>query len=171
MSCFSCKKEWKFHDTAMKAQMSKDEELFWSIKISLNAVGDECPKCGYYCQRIAVNSDRVICVNCTNAGISYEYCWKCKSQWSDRHNCKEKIQQMLLNCKRKTMPYSNVENVPSLRVCPSCGNLIEHQDMCKEIKCSKCEESFCFICLTMCQNGLKCSSYNLKCTVAPIQNI
>lgn len=153
--------------------MSLDEKLFWGMKVSLNSVRDECPKCGYYCQRIAGDNDRAVCMKCSKAGGLYEFCWKCKFQWKETHKClsKEAIQSLISNCETKTMPYSNIENVPSIRVCPSCGALIEHLDMCKEMKCYHCKKSFCFVCLTMCEQGLKCSSYMSKCIVAPRQTV
>lgn len=171
LKCFSCKKEWDFQDTSEKAQMSLDEKLFWGMKVSLNSVGDECPKCGYYCQRIAGNNDRAVCMKCSKEGVLYEFCWKCKLPWKDNHKClsKEAIQSMINNCETKTMPYSNIKDVPSIRVCPSCGAVIQHLDMCKEMRCYHCKKSFCFVCLTMCERGLKCSSFNAKCFVAPRQ--
>lgn len=173
LSCFSCNKEWDFQETSEKAQMSMDEKVFWGIKVSLNSLGDECPQCRYYCQRIARDNDRAVCMKCSRAGTLFEFCWKCKRKWTAYHKCqsKEEIQEMLRTCKTKTMPYSNIEYVPSIRVCPACGVLIEHLDMCKEMKCYQCKKSFCFVCLTMCTDGLNCLAYNLKCTVAPRQII
>ncbi|XP_076109248.1 E3 ubiquitin-protein ligase RNF19B-like [Mytilus galloprovincialis] len=172
LRCFKCNKEWDFQDTAGKAQMSMDEKFFWGNKISLNSICDECPKCGYYCERITEENDRVECMRCIKLGTDFEFCWKCKCQWTTNHKCKSKedIQNMLQNCKTKEIQFSDIPNVPTIRLCPSCGALIEHIDMCKEMKCYRCEKSFCFVCLTMCKNGkLGCTKYDLKCPVAPVQ--
>lgn len=172
LRCFKCNKAWDFQDTAVKAQMSMDEKFFWGNKMSLNSVGDECPKCGYYCQRIAEDNDRAACMRCVRAGTFFEFCWKCKSQWKRDHKCisEEDVKDLLQNCKTKEIKFSNIPNVPSIRLCPNCGALIEHKDMCKEMKCYRCEKSFCFVCLKMCKDGhLDCSSSFSKCPVAPIQ--
>lgn len=171
LTCFNCNKEWDFQDTCEKAQMSMDEKIFWGKKISLNSLNDECPKCRYFCERIESNNDRAVCLKCSKGGNSFEFCWKCKMKWTGSHKCdsKEEMQRMLNNCGTKIMPMSLIPNVPKLRLCPSCGALIEHIDRCKETPCHRCKKSFCFVCLTMCDKGLKCSSYNRACTVAPVQ--
>lgn len=83
----------------------------------------------------------------------------------------EAIQKILNEAPLKTLDYSNIERVPSKRLCPNCRTLIEHERMCKQMKCPGCQTEFCFSCLTLCVGGrLQCSGYSKECSVAPVQN-
>ncbi|XP_071172155.1 potential E3 ubiquitin-protein ligase ariadne-2-like [Mytilus edulis] len=178
LTCFNCRKEWDFEDACVKARLSADEKLLFGIKISLNSVGDVCPSCKYYCQRMTEDNNLELWMKCTRRQCSFEFCWICKQQWTHFHKCKlDKLQNILNECPKKVMGHSYIKNVPSIRFCPNCHALIEHIDGCKETQCTNCNKSFCFVCLTMCKENefhrleLQCSEYDSECTVAPVQTI
>lgn len=178
LACVNCRTEWDFEDACDRAQLSADEKLLFGIKISLNSVGDVCPSCEYYCQRMTSDNNVKLWMKCTRRQCSFEFCWICKQQWTHSHKCEpDKVQIILNECPKKVMEHSNIINVPSIRCCPNCQVLIEHIDGCKETQCTNCNKSFCFVCLTMCNENdfhkpkLQCSNYNSKCTVAPVQTI
>ncbi|XP_021343441.1 uncharacterized protein LOC110443510 [Mizuhopecten yessoensis] len=78
---------------------------------------------------------------------------------------------LLRNCGKVTMGYSNIPNVPSIRACPKCFQFIEHLKGCKTMTCS-CGNVFCFSCLKVgVGNSLACGSYGTGCPVAPVQQI
>ncbi|XP_033731423.1 uncharacterized protein LOC117321050 [Pecten maximus] len=78
---------------------------------------------------------------------------------------------LLRNCGRVTMGYSNIPNVPNIRACPKCFQFIEHIEGCKTMTCS-CGHVFCFRCLQAAVGGsLSCGSYSSGCPVAPVQQI
>lgn len=172
LTCYECKEEWDFPDICYKTQMSMDEMLFWGIKINLNNLSGVCPKCTTYCEN--VSEQNALRMKCSRKGCSFEFCWKCKVTWTYNHECysRKEFRDILKNCPRKTLQYSEIKNVPSIRLCPNCKELIEHTDGCKEMSCIGCKKSFCFVCLEMCSGGkLSCTAYNQKCTIAPVQTI
>jgi hypothetical protein len=82
---------------------------------------------------------------------------------------------ILSNCKLiKLTGCSNLPPIPSIRACPCCGQLVEHNGAaCKNIICHKCGIEFCFACLEttkVCQK-LNPRSWYGECfkKVAPIQ--
>ena len=81
-----------------------------------------------------------------NPGYKY-FCWSCNKKWINKYDNKlcgnsecESTQQyaydLLLNCPVKKI--GNVKNVPSIRSCPKCSQLIEHTEACKHMQCKKC---------------------------------
>ncbi|XP_062580736.1 uncharacterized protein LOC134242644 [Saccostrea cucullata] len=178
-----CLQEWSFREVAQKADTTEDERIFFEYKISLNAIlqgngeTSECPNCGQFCQR-QQNSKAVHCTRCASKGLDkqFDFCWDCKSPWIPNHVCGNKdleaIQKLLNDAPKKTLDYSKIENVPSKRLCPNCRTLIEHEKMCKQMRCPSCKSEFCFSCLTLCVNQrLQCSGYSTQCKVAPVQNV
>jgi hypothetical protein len=176
-----CNLPWDMQEIIRKSDMTDDERIFFEYRISLNAVNNDtnstctCPECGNYCQREAEGNTQVICIFCSkSAGKDFAFCWECKSIWSPNHNCArlelDEFQRILKDAPLKVMDYSDIEGVPSKRMCPNCHSLIEHDSMCKEMTCIKCKFQFCFSCLTPCLNGsLQCSDYDEECKVAPVQ--
>ena len=77
----------------------------------------------------------------------------------------------MLNPRLRTCP--NLPEIPSVRACPQCGKLVEHNsEGCKNVKCPKCGVEFCFACLettTVCQMNSR--GHNSLCAkpVHPIQ--
>lgn len=177
-----CNQEWSMTEIIKKADMTTDESLFFEYKISLNAIfshnndTSECPNCGQFCQR-QQNTQAVRCSICSSKrnDKQADFCWDCKAPWVPNHTCKnrdlEAIQKILNDAPLKTLDYSNIERVPSKRLCPNCRTLIEHERMCKQMKCPSCQTEFCFACLTLCVGGrLQCTGYSMECSVAPVQN-
>lgn len=177
-----CNQEWSMTEIIKKADMTTDESLFFEYKISLNAIfshnndTSECPNCGQFCQR-QQNTQAVRCSICSSKrnDKQADFCWDCKAPWVPNHTCKnrdlEAIQKILNEAPLKTLDYSKIERVPSKRLCPNCRTLIEHERMCKQMKCPSCQTEFCFACLTLCNGSrLQCSGYNKECSVGPVQN-
>lgn len=177
--CKNCRAEWSMQEIIKKADMTKDERIFFEYKVSLNMINQEdadsseCPFCGTYCQRQNQNELHIRCTTCTRRTKKVvEFCWNCKRSWTTNHKCKlntkhelEQIQRFLNEAPLKVMEYSNNRNVPSTRLCPGCGYLIVHEEDCQEMECKKCNLVFCFSCLKV---GVKNHSGE-NCVVAPVQ--
>lgn len=168
--------------------MNKYETCFYKQRLKLNKRHKDpscknCPTCGVLCKRYSAKSPMVRCNNCSKfKGINFVFCWFCLDAWTFDHNCGDghlnptqasQVQEILNNCEKITVQYSNVPNVPSLRLCPNCMLLIEHAEQCKEVLCVSCKTSFCFICLSVkpSHGKLACGGYNTPCNVAPIQKL
>merc|ERR1712228_204921 len=109
--------------------------------------------------------------------VSYKllntFCFCCGDNWTDGHVCdssfKSDLVSILSQAEKKRI--DSVSDVPSIRSCPNCAQLITHTDACKHMKCSRCYKDFCFVCLKMKKNGKwQCGSYSSACPVAPPQN-
>ncbi|XP_021371454.1 putative E3 ubiquitin-protein ligase ARI6 isoform X2 [Mizuhopecten yessoensis] len=179
--CMECSTAWEFTEISIKADMSDDECVFFSRKMT-NVYIDQsddirdCPKCNSYCTRRDTNNRQVMCTICSKSGKSYSFCWDCNESWTRNHSCstpRKLTQKLLDNCERVTMEYSNIPNVPKVRACPKCEMYIEHDGGCKTMDCPKCKHKFCFSCLKPgTPNGdLQCGGLGSKCEVAPIQKI
>ena len=70
---------------------------------------------------------------------------------------------IIKNCKTKDI--LDAKNVPSIRLCPNCGFIIEHREQCVHMSCPTCCTNFCMSCL---KKNHSCS-YRGKCRVAPRQ--
>ncbi|XP_041636054.1 uncharacterized protein LOC121505007 [Cheilinus undulatus] len=143
----------------------------------------KCPGCNSLALREDVNDVRVCCTVCTrNKGKLFEFCWLCSKEWKcpspypDRcaePDCVGKPETILKTC--PVIVFKDIKNVtgcPSIRACPTCGFLIEHnKKCCKNIICSRCKVEFCFVCLKRTPKCLKTSSYLRPCSagVAPRQ--
>nr|XP_034334310.1 probable E3 ubiquitin-protein ligase RNF144A-A [Crassostrea gigas] len=177
----NCGAEWEMQEIIEKADMTEDERIFFEYKVSFNLIyyekseTSECPFCGKFCQRQQQHATQIKCTNCTrNKGKVVEFCWNCKSAWTMEHKCSDnemvQLQKLLNEAPLKTMSYSNIQNVPSTRMCPNCECFIEHKDFCKTMTCKKCNTVFCFACLKVAVRGrLQCGAYSNKCEVAPVQ--
>lgn len=108
------------------------------------------------------------------------FCWNCGRRF-DRgsgHICdgddssKREITRILGECPAKRV--GSVVNVPSIRACPNpnCGQLINHLEACKHMKCGSCKLDFCFVCLKPKVDAQwQCGSYDARCPVAPRQTL
>ncbi|XP_019849906.1 PREDICTED: polyubiquitin-like [Amphimedon queenslandica] len=66
-----------------------------------------------------------------------------------------------------TNTINNVPHCPIYRACPHCGTLLEHTGGCNNFTCHCCKKNFCFICLSLGDNGrLSCAG---RCLVASRQ--
>jgi hypothetical protein len=178
----NCNAEWDMREITKKADMTDDEIIFYECKISFNFINQdknstsECPSCGQFCQR-QNEGQPIRCLTCTKTnGSAFDFCWDCKAPWVSDHKCSNKeleaFQRILKEAPLKKIDMSNIEDVPSKRMCPSCRYLIEHLQACKTMRCTKCKTTFCFSCLRVAVNGrLPCGNYNDKCIVAPVQNV
>ncbi|KAM9400430.1 uncharacterized protein ACWYII_030364 [Salvelinus alpinus] len=80
---------------------------------------------------------------------------------------------LLQNCLTVALPQVHgVTACPSMRACPTCGALLEHdKTACKNLLCPRCKKEFCFVCLKLKSECMKTSSPYKACSagVAPRQ--
>lgn len=183
----NCNAIWGIHDIFIYADMTEDEKIFFGESISLNLLyktGSEisvCPSCGNFCQRQKQDVIPTRCLSCSKKnGTPYDFCWNCKSPWTGNHKCsitEMQESQYILNFgyknKATTIEYSNIEGIPSIRLCPTCNFYIEHLEKCKAMTCQNCNTVFCFSCLQGIDDKgeLLCMKSNKECTVAPVQKV
>eukprot|EP01083_Nonionella_stella_P101492 287748_1 len=109
------------------------------------------------------------CVMCAQS----TFCWLCGAKWRKGHFCDSSFRLELVDILSKAMLKSigDVIEVPSIRCCPNCCQLIKHSDACKHMKCKACKTDFCFICLEQKKNGhWQCGGHADVCAVAERQN-
>ena len=148
-------------------------------KISKNALEKDdsfrkCPGCRTWCFRDNKSNICVYCGDCSKTnGKPYHFCWECCEEWRSRLGAEKcgndhdsnKIQNYILStCEEK---FIEEVKAPSMRACPKCGQLIEHEDKCKHMDCP-CGHSFCFFCLKPQTASDRPCRYT-SCTVAPRQ--
>ncbi|XP_072896970.1 uncharacterized protein [Hemitrygon akajei] len=181
-----CGKEWSYVEVCRHALLSVEERQDFEEKLATLAASSyceykQCPRCGSNVERKDETNISVTCSVCTAIdGIPFEFCWQCMKKWKgpaprsdkcDNEGCINIQLETLKNCDTKTLPYSNIQDCPIIRVCPTCGLLIEHQDMCKYVVCMRCHLEFCFACLNTKAICSKSSKYSRYCAipVAPRQ--
>jgi len=102
-------------------------------------------------------------------------CWCCGAEWTDGHFCDEAFKRDLcaILSAAETKRIGQVDDVPSMRACPECCQLIFHTDACKHMRCGSCKCDFCFVCLGVRdkQKGWSCGSYCDACPVQPRQTM
>eukprot|EP00486_Rosalina_sp_Unknown_P006083 CAMPEP_0201575786 /NCGR_PEP_ID=MMETSP0190_2-20130828/21202_1 /ASSEMBLY_ACC=CAM_ASM_000263 /TAXON_ID=37353 /ORGANISM="Rosalina sp." /LENGTH=785 /DNA_ID=CAMNT_0048005855 /DNA_START=12 /DNA_END=2369 /DNA_ORIENTATION=- len=117
------------------------------------------------------------CIYCsaTNKSRStLSFCFGCGDEWMDGHICDDTFRTELVEilAKAETKTIGEVKNVPAIRCCPECSQLITHTDACKHMKCKGCKTDFCFVCLKKKKNGnWQCGSHSTVCPVAKPQDI
>ena len=138
-----------------------------------------CPGCTTFCFRGEDVKQTLIvrCPLCTKKnGHGYDFCWCCRTVTDgSTTKCpnsvcdgKDPRLHILKMCQKKKI--GSVEGCPSIRACPKCGVTIEHRAACKQMDCTSCDESFCFICLLPKMKGqYQCGAWNTLCKPAPIQ--
>merc|ERR1711879_78455 len=104
------------------------------------------------------------------------FCWGCGVDWEEGHVCDSSFKQDLCDilqmAEKKTI--GEQTDVPSIRACPMCQQLITHVQACKHMDCRSCKKAFCFVCLKpRLDSGWQCGSYSSKCPggVAPVQGM
>ncbi|XP_059845538.1 uncharacterized protein DDB_G0292642-like [Hypanus sabinus] len=175
-----CGKEWSYVEVRRKALLSVEERQDFEEKLATLAASSyceykQCPRCGSNVERKDEMNVSVICSVCSaNNGTPFEFCWQCMNKWKgpaprsdkcDNEGCINIQLETLKNCDTKTLPYSNIQDCPKIRACPTCGLLIEHQDMCKYVMCIRCHVQFCFACLNTMAICSKSSKYSLHCAI------
>uniref|UniRef100_A0A8C2A2N0 RING-type domain-containing protein n=1 Tax=Cyprinus carpio TaxID=7962 RepID=A0A8C2A2N0_CYPCA len=156
--CPLCKKEWPYDEVRKLAKLTTEEQLSFEEQLGTNTVKKICPGCGTFVQRLDVSN---LCVQCSICTVrnrkTYEFCWQCLREWKgsqthadrcDNEGCSI-YPKLLRDCPMISLTYfTNGVQCPKLRKCPSCDTLIEHNNIgCNNIKCPKCNNEFCFICL------------------------
>ncbi|XP_078020624.1 uncharacterized protein LOC144459814 [Epinephelus lanceolatus] len=185
-----CDAEWPFEEVCKMALLTPEERDYFESKIFSNT-GESyldvkvCPGCQSRVMRTDLHDLSVQCPVCTaRRRRAYRFCWQCLKKWkgpaprSDRcgnADCQDPL-EILRNCPDIT--FKDVEGVtgcPSIRACPTCGVLVEHnRTYCKNIYCVRCKVEFCFVCLKLtkeCADVKNASSYFELCPsgVAPRQ--
>ncbi|XP_073330745.1 uncharacterized protein [Pagrus major] len=185
----NCDGEWSFEVVCKMALLTPEEMAEFEKKIFSNAARSYlnvkvCPGCKSRVVRTDLNDLSVQCTACTaDRNRLYIFCWQCLKEWkgpaprSDRcenNDCQSPL-EMLWTC--SDIVFEDVEGVdgcPSIRACPTCGLLVEHnRSQCKNVICPRCKVEFCFVCLNTteeCQE-LNPNSYFTVCStgVAPRQ--
>ncbi|KAM6960332.1 uncharacterized protein LKV04_021890 [Tautogolabrus adspersus] len=175
---WSCEEVYKM--ALLTPEETKDIEntLFNRAKDCFGA--KKCPGCKSLVLREDQSNLRVFCPVCTrNKRKIYEFCWQCLKEWTlpSPHadhcadpDCVSQPKEILRKCPEITFnDVRMVTGCPSVRACPTCGLLIEHNTIkCKNIICSRCKVEFCFVCLKL---SAVCGSYFDPCIsgVAPRQ--
>jgi len=83
------------------------------------------------------------------------FCWCCGNAWEDLSSSfcgyercptrtREDIINILTTCPTKKI--GSVVEVPEIRGCPTCGQMVNHIDACKHMAC-RCGAAFCFVCM------------------------
>mmetsp|Transcript_47457 Transcript_47457/g.42550 ORF Transcript_47457/g.42550 Transcript_47457/m.42550 type:complete len:390 (+) Transcript_47457:32-1201(+) len=113
---------------------------------------------------------RTKCPKCENL-----FCWQCNEEWEDEKsmvctkNCtfnfRAEVLQIIEACPTKKI--GRVEDVPSIRCCPQCLQLINHTDACKHVKCRNCQCDFCFVCMGVKNGEWQCGAHGDVCPIAP----
>merc|ERR1712154_266368 len=110
------------------------------------------------------------CVQCKKNS----FCWCCGEKWRDGHLCDSSFKADLVSIltKAETKTIGEVDEVPAIRCCPKCSQLITHTEACKHMHCSQCNTDFCFVCLkTTDDDGeWQCGGSGDICDIAPRQN-
>ncbi|XP_056225851.1 uncharacterized protein LOC130164883 [Seriola aureovittata] len=161
-----CDVEWPYEEVRKMALLTTEETEYFEKKMFQRVAKDSldvktCPSCKSSVVRTDLNNLRVRCTLCTaDKNKTYEFCWQCLREWEHPSphsfrcaydDCISKPLQILKTCPNIT--FENVKDVtgcPSIRACPTCGLLIEHdKTKCKNIICPRCEVEFCFACLRL----------------------
>lgn len=140
----------------------------------------QCPGCNLLVSRKDKNNVCVECSVCTERkGWTYAFCWQCRQEWKgpgprsdgcENVGCRNPL-DILANCPSINFKdVKGVDNCPSIRACPNCGTLLEHNEQyCKSLTCTRCKTKFCFVCLSVTQECLKAPYEKCLNGVAPRQ--
>ncbi|XP_051285273.1 uncharacterized protein LOC127379558 [Dicentrarchus labrax] len=176
-----CNVEWAFEEVCKMALLSPEELEYFEKKIFSNAAKDYldvkvCPGCKSSVVRTELSDLSVFCPVCTvDTKRSYRFCWQCLKEWKgpaprldccENDGCINQPLETLRNC--PVLVFKDMKGVtgcPSIRACPTCGLLLEHnRKYCKSIVCRRCKVKFCFVCLKLSKECRKSSSYYRLCS-------
>ncbi|XP_032400019.1 probable E3 ubiquitin-protein ligase ARI8 [Etheostoma spectabile] len=162
--CGCCKGNWPFEEVCKMALLTPEEIDYFEKKMFSNARGNlnfkTCPGCQSYVVRTDLDNLNVRCLVCkANKGRTYMFCWQCLREWKgpyprsdqcENDGCPSQL-EILRTCPDITFEMvKNVTGCPTIRACPTCGYLLEHnKTKCKNITCPQCKVEFCFVCLRL----------------------
>jgi len=139
----------------------------------------ECPSCSVFCMRKNTKDKRVICLSCSKGTSMYEFCWYCLGKWQTsgitncgNSSCSGEDPRFKILKEAPLKVIVGLKDCPSIRACPNCGILIQHEKACKHMVCI-CGQKFCFICLKTpnASGNYNCGTYNSHCTISEIQKV
>ncbi|XP_028973757.1 uncharacterized protein DDB_G0292642-like isoform X2 [Esox lucius] len=183
-----CDVEWSYQEVRRLAaltalEMQQFEETMSTLASTKLFDVKSCPGCKTLVVRQDTFNLNVHCKVCSaDKGQAYQFCWQCLSPWKNpglaigrcgNTGCSNRELQLLKEC--PTVSLSQVQGVtdcPSIRACPTCGILLEHDKTgCKNLRCLRCNKEFCFVCLKLKSECKKTSSPYKLCPsgVAPRQ--
>ncbi|XP_060690237.1 uncharacterized protein LOC132821587 [Hemiscyllium ocellatum] len=185
-----CGHEWPYDEVRKLAVLTAEEQQYFEETVAVLAAAEyceyqSCPGCSTFVERKDLDNLSVRCIICTAEKRSvFEFCWQCLKPWKgpgprsdrcDNEGCTNIELDTLRTCPLINLPDTVVTNCPSIRACPTCGRLLEHnQSGCKNIRCSRCFVEFCFVCLELtatCQATRQESWYSYCAkAMAPRQN-
>jgi len=175
-----CRKLWNWVLVVAVANMTPEENLRFTTERERRLGSDKnfkyCPNCKIIVQRPTdLTMFRVRCSACSGS----DFCFVCCKPWKGggfqvcgNPNCSaEYLNKVLKECPMKQPDYwPQGSKVPSLRACPKCLTLIQHESKCKHMKCVNCSTDFCFSCLSLrTATGWTCKSHTDVCPVASRQ--
>lgn len=163
-----CKAVWSYKEVCKMALLTPEEMKEFEqklFKIASKSFLDvkACPGCKRYVMRSNVTDLSVICTVCTAKKQSkYLFCWQCLREWKgqagrsdrcDNPGCTNQALKLLEICPEIVfLSVKGVTGCPSVRGCPTCGMLVEHdKTKCKNVVCCRCKKEFCFVCLKFTQ--------------------
>jgi hypothetical protein len=135
-----CGAKWDYHEIRRFALLTDSEMEYFEKKLSENAAHNyaeikQCLNCNSFVERQDLNNLRVVCLICKmKTKNNYEFCWQCEREWTGvsrttasdtcgREGCVNKDLDILAQCKMiKLSDVTELEQVPSIRACPTCGN-------------------------------------------------
>ena len=177
-SSTQCGKEWSYSEVRRNALLTESERELFETNLNKNFIQSKlnyrtCPRCSAYLERIDDNQLRTQCPTNTCLQKGFEFCWQCNREWLSnnarcgRVDCRNRELDILKQC--KMIAVAGLKNVPSIRACPNCTELFEHNGSgCKNVICPRCDFELCFICLSSKKMCLS-EPYAVTCSIAPIQ--
>ncbi len=179
---------WDYLEVRKIALLNSVEMQYFESKMSEYAALQycdmkECPGCRSFVERANLKNLHVHCYICTkDKGKVYDFCWNSYKEWTGPTTSAVKCGNS--KCQHPSIPSIrdadmiklNGLDVPSRRACPTCGNVVEHnQEGCKFIVCPRCKKEFCFLCLLLKEKCLELlnKSWFKSCKnpVAPKQTV
>ncbi|XP_049922558.1 uncharacterized protein LOC126403810 [Epinephelus moara] len=182
-----CDVEWMYEEVCKMALLTPEERDYFEKKMFSNAAKNYldvkfCPGCKCRVVRTDLHNLSVCCTLCTAEKKKiYLFCWQClrevktpavRLEHCENDGCISQPLETLRNCPDITFKdVKGVTGCPSIRACPTCGFLVEHNKRkCKTMVCPRCKVKFCFVCLQFTQECLKQKPYDLCSSgVAPRQ--
>ncbi|XP_026208889.1 potential E3 ubiquitin-protein ligase ariadne-1-like isoform X2 [Anabas testudineus] len=159
-----CNVEWSYEEVCKMALLTPVEKKLFEKAMASNAArgndnNKSCPGCTSPVARTNQSDLRVRCTVCSaNKRLSYDFCWQCLREWKgpaprsdhcDNDGCTNESLKTLTTCPEITFKSrAKVTGCPSIRACPTCGILLQHDNiMCEKVQCPRCKNKFCFVCL------------------------